>query len=163
MWLTLPSFYPVYYIDVWLIQFPYSLWVILLHDLFILKPRVFLSRVMNIKGQLCLQWISVGVWLRPPHNAAMCSLCAAPLLWAQWLSGKSIWLVFRRSWVQIPAGPRVFFLGIEFLSWQHQLSHMKSTDFLSRKISLLHDTIIRSDNRNKRNGSVLITFLYIHT
>jgi len=24
----------------------------------------------------------------------VCSLCAAPLSWAQWLSGKSIWLVF---------------------------------------------------------------------
>ena len=30
---------------------------------------------------------------------AACSLCAAPLLWAQWLSGKSICLVFRRFWV----------------------------------------------------------------
>ena len=115
MWLTLPSFYPVYYIDVWLIQSPYSLWVILLHDLFILNPRVLPSRVMNIKGWLWLQWIwwiSVGVWLKPPHNAAICTLCAAPLLWAQWLSGKSIWLVFRRSLVQIPAGPRVFFCGL---------------------------------------------------
>ena len=33
---------------------------------------------------------SVGIRLRPPHNAAICSLCAAPLPWAQWLSGMSI-------------------------------------------------------------------------
>ena len=40
----------------------------------------------------------------------------APLPLSQWLSGKSIWLVFRRSWVQIPAGPGVFFCGLKFLS-----------------------------------------------
>ena len=38
----------------------------------------------------------------------LCSLCAAPLLWAQWLSGDSIWLVFKRSSVQIPAGPGIY-------------------------------------------------------
>ena len=42
-----------------------------------------------------------GIQPRPPHDAATCSLCGAPLPWAQWLSGKSIWLVFRRSWIQI--------------------------------------------------------------
>ena len=33
---------------------------------------------------------SAGIWLRCPNNAAICSLCPAPLLWAQWFSGKSI-------------------------------------------------------------------------
>ena len=28
---------------------------------------------------------------------------------SKWLNGKSIWLVFRRSWVWIPAGSRIFF------------------------------------------------------
>ena len=34
--------------------------------------------------------VDFGIFLRPPCNAVICSLCAAPLLWAQWLSGKSI-------------------------------------------------------------------------
>ena len=30
------------------------------------------------------------------------------------INGKSVWLVFRRSWVRIPAGSRIFFLWIYF-------------------------------------------------
>ena len=37
---------------------------------------------------------SIGTWLRPPHSATICSLCAAPLLWAQWPIAK---LVVRAS------------------------------------------------------------------
>ena len=34
----------------------------------------------------------------------------------QWLSGKSAWLAFRKSWVRFPAGPRNFFQDL-FLSF----------------------------------------------
>ena len=35
---------------------------------------------------------SIGIQLRPPCNAAVCSLCAAPPPWAQWLIGKSTYM-----------------------------------------------------------------------
>jgi len=44
--------------------------------------------------------------MRTVYNAAMCSLCAAHLLWVQCVRGMSIWSVVRRSWVPILAGPR---------------------------------------------------------
>ena len=45
----------------------------------------------------------VGIWLRPLGNAA--NVACLTLLWqgSKWLSGISIWLVFRRSWGWIPA------------------------------------------------------------
>ena len=45
----------------------------------------------------------VGIQLRPLGNAAY--VACLTLLWqgSKWLNGKSVWLVFRRSWVRIPA------------------------------------------------------------
>ena len=59
-----------------------------------------------------------GVQLRPPYNVVICTPCVATstLLWAQWLSGERIWLVFRRSCVHIPD----FFCGF---SWTYRLYH----------------------------------------
>ena len=57
------------------------------------------------------EWESFGIQLRPLGNAAY---VACLLLFCQgfeWLNGKSVWLVFRRSWVQIPAGSQIFFRG----------------------------------------------------
>ena len=50
------------------------------------------------------EWESVGIQLRPLGNAAY--VAYLPLLYqgSKWLNGNSAWLVFRRSWVWIPAG-----------------------------------------------------------
>ena len=55
------------------------------------------------------EWESVGIRLRPLGNAAY--VPGLPLLChgSKRLNGKSIWLVFKRSWVWIPAGSRIFF------------------------------------------------------
>lgn len=61
-------------------------------------------------------WIAV-----PPHILPWCSHLlhylsnmSSPLPWAKWLSGMSIWLVFGRSWGQIPSWSWNFslFVGI---------------------------------------------------
>ena len=51
---------------------------------------------------------SVGIQLRPLGNAAY--VVCLPLLCqgSKLLNGKIVWLVLRRSWVQIPAGSRTF-------------------------------------------------------
>ena len=49
------------------------------------KVRVISPNIVKREGK------SVGIWLRPPHNGAICSLCPAPLPWAQWLSGTPDW------------------------------------------------------------------------
>ena len=41
----------------------------------------------------------------------------------QWLSGKSAWLAFRRSWVRFPAGPRNFFRDL-FISLCNNLTYI---------------------------------------
>ena len=51
------------------------------------------------------------------YASRQCCLCSLFFHWSiyqgsEWLSGKSIWLVFKRSWVRIPAGSRNFFHGI---------------------------------------------------
>ena len=57
------------------------------------------------------EWELVGIRLKPLGNAAYVAclllLCQGP----KWLNGKSVWLVFRRSWVRIPAGSRILFRG----------------------------------------------------
>ena len=60
------------------------------------------------------EWESVGIWLRPLGNVAY--VACLPLLCqgSKWLNGKSIWLVFRRYWVWIPAGSQIFFPWIYF-------------------------------------------------
>ena len=52
-----------------------------------------------------------GIRLRPLGNAAY--VACLPLLCqgSKWLNGKSVWLVFGRSCVWIPAGSRIFFCG----------------------------------------------------
>ena len=60
---------------------------------------------------------SARIWLRCPNNAAICSLCPAPLLWAQWFSGKSIWLGYRRSWVLYPSWSWYFSVDLISLSF----------------------------------------------
>ena len=71
-----------------------------------------------------IEWVSVGIWLRPLGNAAY--VACLPLLCqgSKWLNGKSVWLVFRRSWVQIPAGSQVFFRGF--------VSHSPSKNIVNR-------------------------------
>ena len=56
----------------------------------------------------------VGIRLRPLANAAY--VACLPLLYqgSKWCNCKSVWLVFRRSWVWIPAGSRIFFPWIYF-------------------------------------------------
>ena len=55
------------------------------------------------------EWESVGIRLSPLGNATY--VACLPLLCqgSKWFNDKSIWLVFRRSWVQIPAGSQNFF------------------------------------------------------
>ena len=57
-------------------------------------------RISWIKNQL-------GIWLRILGNAAY--VACLPLLCqrSKWLNGKSVWLVFRVSWVWIPAGSQI--------------------------------------------------------
>ena len=44
--------------------------------------------------------------------AVISRLASAPLLWVQWLSGKSVCLVIGRSWVQFPVGSLWIFLSL---------------------------------------------------
>ena len=73
--------------------------------------------------QFCLalrEWESAGIQLRPVGNPAY--VASLPLLWqspSKWFSGECVWLVFRRSWVRIPAGFQIFF-SCGFIS--HSLS-----------------------------------------
>ena len=46
--------------------------------------------------------------------SSICHLASAPLPGAQWLSGKSVRLVFGRSWVRFPVGSQIF--SVDFLS-----------------------------------------------
>ena len=55
-------------------------------------------------------------------NAAICSMWTAPLPWAQWLSGKSIWLVFRRSWVWIPELFRINSISLSHSTHHHNVN-----------------------------------------
>ena len=70
------------------------------------------------------------IWNRPSTltSAAICSLVSAPLLWVEWLSGKSIRLASRRSWVQIPGGFQ------NFISLSYSLYHF-STSYTAEPIS----------------------------
>ena len=50
------------------------------------------------------EWESVGIWL-------FMQLACVPFLCqgSKWLNGKSVWLLFKKSWVWIPAGSRIVF------------------------------------------------------
>ena len=73
------------------------------------------------------EWESVGIKLEA--SILLAYIACLPLLCqgSKWLTGKSIWLVrlFRRSWVRIPAGSRIFFHG--FIS--HSLSENIITQY----------------------------------
>ena len=73
------------------------------------------------------EWESVGIKLEA--SILLAYIACLPLLCqgSKWLTGKSIWLVrlFRRSWVRIPAGSRIFFRG--FIS--HSLSENIITQY----------------------------------
>ena len=49
------------------------------------------------------EWESVGIQLRPLGNAAYVACLPHLCQGSKWLNGKSVWLVFRKSWVRIPA------------------------------------------------------------
>ena len=49
------------------------------------------------------EWESVGIWLRTLGNAAYVACLPLFCQGSKWLNGKSVWLVFRRSWVRISA------------------------------------------------------------
>ena len=59
-------------------------------------------------------WELVGIWLSPLGNAGYVACLLLLCQGSKWLNGKSVWLVFRRYWVQIPAGSWIFFLWIYF-------------------------------------------------
>ena len=63
---------------------------------------------------LMWEWESVVIQPRPLGDAAYMYVACLPLLCqgSKWLNGKSVWLVFRRSWVQIPARSRIFSMDL---------------------------------------------------
>ena len=73
------------------------------------------------------EWESVGIWLRPLGYAAY--VACLPLLHqgSMWLSGTSVCLVFRRSWVQIPARSSFVFFFRRFLFLIHSLNQKKAS------------------------------------
>ena len=72
----------------------------------------------------------VGVRLRPLGNAA-CVACLLLLCQgSKWLNGKSVWLVFRRSWVGVSAGSQIFF------PWSCSLSAKNIHECLLKPLNL---------------------------
>ena len=63
------------------------------------------------QGSTLWEWESVGIRLRPLENAACVACLPLVCQGSKWLNGKSVWLVFRRSWVRILAGSWNFFHG----------------------------------------------------
>ena len=80
------------------------------------------------------EWQSVGIRLRPLDNAAY--VACLPLLCqgSEWLNGKSVWLVFRRSRVQIPAGLQIFSMEL-FLTLSKKTSSCNSQKMLCTNMS----------------------------
>ena len=64
-------------------------------------------------------WESVGIRLRPLGNASYVACLPLFCQGSKWLNDKSVWLVFRRSWVQIPAGFQIFSIDL-FVSLSQQ-------------------------------------------
>ena len=61
------------------------------------------------------EWELVRIGLTPlDYVACLPLLCQG----SKWLNGESIWLVFRRSWVRIPAGSQFF--SVDYFSLSHQ-------------------------------------------
>ena len=68
-------------------------------------------------GCTLLDSSTTSVCIHPlPHRLPL--LCQGP----KWLNGKSIWLVFRRSWLPIPAGSLIFSVIYFSLSQHKNLS-----------------------------------------
>ena len=64
---------------------------------------------------MCFQWWEREWQLESAEASSMaviCRLTSTPLPWVQWLSGKSIRLVIRRSRVRFPAGSLWIFLSL---------------------------------------------------
>ena len=61
-------------------------------ELHVTRISIWLGRLQSSNTTSVLQPLrekerereSVEIWLKPPHNAAIYSLCPAPLLWAKW-------------------------------------------------------------------------------
>ena len=69
------------------------------------------------------EWESVGIRLRPLGNAAHVACLLLLCQGFEWLTGKSVWLAFRRSWVRIPATSWIFFCGFYFSLSQQKHHH----------------------------------------
>ena len=67
------------------------------------------------------EWESVGIQLRPLGNAAYVACLLLLCQGSEWLSGKSVWLVFRRS--RITAGSWIFFRGFISHSLNKNIIH----------------------------------------
>ena len=60
-------------------------------------------------------WNSTEAYASAYVSSFLLHLCQR----SKWFSCKSVWLVFRKSWVRIPAGSQNFFLWIYFSLSQH--------------------------------------------
>ena len=107
------------------------------------QPLVMATRTASRIMLLCHDWAFKGCKVQPGFQFSpalrdgiwMKRLCITayiaclPLLYQEykWLSGKSIWLVFRRSWVQITAGSQIFFswINISLSQKKHQPTVVK--------------------------------------
>ena len=74
------------------------------------------------------EWESVGIRLMPLGNAAYVACLLLLCQGSKWLNGMSIWLVFRRSWVRIPAG--FFFHGFISCSFSKTSAFMSDHNFI---------------------------------
>ena len=81
------------------------------------------------------EWESVGIRLSPLGNAGYVACLLLLCQGSKWLNGKSVWLVFRRCWVWIPAGSWIFFLWIYF-SLSHQKHHSRFLLYTCIKLTI---------------------------
>ena len=78
----------------------------------------------------------------------ICRFASAPLLWVQWLSGKSVRLVIGRSWVRFPAGSLWIFLSLS-------KAYIKITNLLCRVCRYCY-WVYRTSNNAQGNKQVVI-------
>ena len=95
-------------------------------------------------------------------NAAYVACLLLISLESEWLNGKSVWLAFRRSWVRIPAGSRIFSMDL-FLTLSPNKHHSWALTVANSNIIQPPKTVRPLPNGGSLQGAefpVLVQFFH---